>query len=345
MRNENGFGSIICLDKTGKKRRKPWAVRITTGWVDGKQQRKYLGYYTTQKEALVALADYHNKGLNLDISKLTLKDVWDMWVERVSKRVVSESVMNSHMMAYKRLGAFLNKPIKEIKTIHLQEWMDGIDLKPGTKTKVKSTLGQLFEYAAQNDIVSKNYAKFIEINEKVEKTGSMFTEDEISKLWEIYNTEKDSNARILLMLIYNGVRIGELLDITRDDINFEEMYMTGGSKTEAGKNRVIPIHKKLLPLYYESLGENKHLITDGKKGKKATYDMMYVRINKLFKRLGFDHTIHDTRRTTISLLHTANVPMETIKIIVGHSGDNVTEKVYLFKQPSELVNAINMIEI
>jgi hypothetical protein len=43
MRNENGFGSIVCLDKSGKKRRKPWAVRITTGWKDGKQQRKYGG--------------------------------------------------------------------------------------------------------------------------------------------------------------------------------------------------------------------------------------------------------------------------------------------------------------
>ena len=37
MRNENGFGSIVCLDKSGKKRRKPWAVRITTGWKNGKQ--------------------------------------------------------------------------------------------------------------------------------------------------------------------------------------------------------------------------------------------------------------------------------------------------------------------
>lgn len=48
MKNQNGIGSIVCLDKTGKKRRKPFAVRITTGWKDGKQVRKYLGYYKTQ---------------------------------------------------------------------------------------------------------------------------------------------------------------------------------------------------------------------------------------------------------------------------------------------------------
>ena len=48
MKNQNGIGSIVCLDKTGKKRRKSFAVRITTGWKDGKQVRKYLGYYKAQ---------------------------------------------------------------------------------------------------------------------------------------------------------------------------------------------------------------------------------------------------------------------------------------------------------
>jgi hypothetical protein len=44
-------------------------------------------------------------------------------------------------------------------------------------------------------------------------------------------------------------------------------------------------------------------------------------------------------------MHRANIPMETIRIIVGHSGKGVTEQVYLFKQPKELVEAINTIEI
>ena len=89
MRNENGFGSIICLDKTGKKRRKPWAVRITTGWKDGKQVRKYLGYYETQADALIALAEYHKTGVNLDLNNLTLNEVFDKWMERVMKKGLS----------------------------------------------------------------------------------------------------------------------------------------------------------------------------------------------------------------------------------------------------------------
>lgn len=344
MRNENGFGSIICLDKTGKKRRKPWAVRITTGWVNGKQQRKYLGYYATQKDALVALADYHNSGANLETTKMTLEDVWVRWFDRLEKKETSKSIMNNHRMVYNRLQPFLNKQFNTIKTTHLQEWMDGIELKPSTKQKLRSTMVQLFDFAIKNDIVTKNYAKFIEIDEKVEAVGSIFTTSEVDKLWELYRTKKDIDARLLLMLIYSGMRINEILAVERDNINFEEQYLIGGSKTNAGKDRVIPIHDELLPLFKESIGDGKYLVTNNR-GGKMSYSSAHQRCHKFFTTHGFNHTIHDTRRTTISLLHTANVPMATIKIIVGHSGDSVTEKVYLFKEPNELVQAINMIKI
>ena len=50
MRLPNGYGSIY---KIGGKRRKPFAVRITTGWEDnGKQIIKYLGTFRTRAEAL-----------------------------------------------------------------------------------------------------------------------------------------------------------------------------------------------------------------------------------------------------------------------------------------------------
>jgi hypothetical protein len=51
FRHENGFGSIV---KLSGNRRKPFAVRITTGWKDGKQIRKYLGYYKSEAEAAIA---------------------------------------------------------------------------------------------------------------------------------------------------------------------------------------------------------------------------------------------------------------------------------------------------
>ena len=341
MRNENGFGSIVCLDKTGKKRRKPWAVRITTGWKDGKQVRKYLGYYRTRTEALVALADYHKNGVDIDFSKVTLKELFEHWMKEQDKRNIAHSTKQNHNMAYNRLGKLGDMPINKIKAAHLQKWMDNIDLKPGSKGKLKSTLSMLFDYATQNDIVTKNYARFIKIEEKIEKTGSVFTEEEIKVLWK---HSDEYLARITLILIYTGMRIGEMLHMTKDDIYLDEQYMVGGSKTEAGKDRKIPIHTEILPLVKEQLGYNKWLIQNTR-GNAIQYANLSVRFNKYMGDLGMEHRFHDTRKTAISLMHSANIPLETIKIIVGHAGYDVTTKVYLYKNIHELVETINRVKV
>lgn len=52
----------------------------------------------------------------------------------------------------------------------------------------------------------------------------------------------------ILILIYTGMRVGELLDIKVENVHINEKYMVGGSKTEAGKNRVIPFHERIVPL-------------------------------------------------------------------------------------------------
>ncbi len=340
MRNQNGFGSIVCLDKTGKKRRKPWAVRITTGWKDGKQQREYLGYYETQTDALIALADYHKNGVDLDVTKLTLEEVYQQWIKR-KENTISTVALKGHELAHKRFGNLGNKPMKDVKTIHLQKWLDDIKLKPSTKGRIKSTMSQLFDYALNYDIVQKNYAKNLEIPEKVEKTGSIFTDDEIEILWKNVDNE---TIQYLLILIYTGMRIGELLLIRKDSVFLDENYMIGGIKTEAGRDRIIPIHRRIKPLIEKNL-EKGIYITNNPNGGGLGYSAVIKRVQKLLPKLGMKHNIHDTRKTAVSLMHSAGIPMETVRIIVGHSGKGVTEKVYLFKQPHELVEEVNKIEV
>ena len=339
MRNENGFGSIVCLDKSGKKRRKPWAVRITTGWKDGRQVRKYLGYYRTQADALIALAEYHKEGVGLEVSKMTLGEVYDQWIKR-KEQTISISALRTHHMSYARFGALKDMPIRDIKKIHLQKWMDGIDLKPRTKGQMKSTIHQIFEYAMSYDIVVKNYAKDLEITEKAEKTGEVFTEDEIKRLWDNKN---DKIVQYVLILIYTGMRIGELLAMSNDTIYLDKGYMVGGSKTEAGKDRAIPIHDKIKPIIEQNL-TNKYLTSNGR-GNAYCYSGIQRAFTKLMAQLKMKHKIHDTRKTAVSIMHSSGIPMETIRMIVGHSGKGVTEAVYLYKEPRELVNIVNTMEI
>lgn len=338
MRAENGFGSVV---KLSGNRRKPYAARLTLGWKNGKQQRKYIGYYKTKKEAIMALAEYHHHGYNLDSYKLTLGEVYDRWIKRLESKA-SKNVLSSHQMAYSRFGKMEDVPLINLKADQLQDWMDGIDLKPGSKRRIKSTMIQLFKYAIMNDIVHTNYAEHIEITEKTEKVGKVFTDEEIQILW---NNIDNSTVQWIIILLYTGMRIGELLSLTSDTIYLDEHYMVGGSKTEAGKDRIIPLHESIVPLVEKQLGNARPLIRD-EKGRK----MSYQKALKLFKATMveldlYDHNPHDTRKTAVSIMHGANIPMETIRIIVGHSGKGITETVYLHKTPQELVEAINQIKI
>lgn len=341
MRNENGFGSIVCLDKTGKKRRKPWAVRITTGWENGKQQRQYLGYYRTQREALIALSEYHKSGVNIDLAKLTLEEVFDRWYSRIEPKA-SVTVLRGHNMVKLRLGTFGKKQIKEIKVEHIEDWLDSAEVKQSTRRRLKSTLNQVFEYAEQNDIIQKNPVKFVKLEAANEKVGSIFTDEEIQYLWE--HADEDVDYKTLLILIYTGMRIGELLKLRAKDVNLEEQYAIGGSKTEAGKDRVIPIHDKILPIVKERV-EKYGFLAPSAKGKPTPYITFNHRLSRLMDALGWEHKSHDARKTAISLMHRYEIPIEVIRMIVGHSGKGVTEKVYLYKSEQELVDYINRIQI
>lgn len=338
MRHQNGFGSIV---KLGGKRRKPYAVRITVGWEDGKQIRKYLGFYKTEPEALLALAEYHKNGYDIDLSKATLEDVYKRWIERIEPKV-AKNVLISHNMAYTRFGKLSNLSLAKIKADQLQDWMDNIDdLSPGSKKRIKSTMIQIWKYAMKNDIVDNNYAEYIEINEKVEKTGKVFTENEIKTLLA---NKDDPTARWIIILMYTGMRIGELLAMTSDNIFLDQQYMIGGSKSEAGIDRVIPIHDAIVPLVKKQLGKAKYLMRD-EKGRKLSYAKALEQFKIFMTEHNWEHLPHDTRKTGVSLMHSAGIPMEVIRVIVGHSGKGVTEKVYLYKTPYELVEAVNKIKI
>jgi integrase len=153
-------------------------------------------------------------------------------------------------------------------------------------------------------------------------------------------------VQAILILIYTGLRITELLTMERQNVNINERYMIGGIKTEAGKDRVIPISKKILPFVISFYEENgKYLINKQNKGKSSAYSYHGFRYSiwkPVLKEFNFTHSIHDTRHTAISLMDAAGVNSTALKRIVGHKDADVTG-LYTHKTIQELVNEIDKI--
>lgn len=342
MKNANGTGSII---KLGGNRRRPYALKITTGYtIDGKQSRKIIGYYATKKDALNGLLEY-NQNKNIFISDMTFKNTYDMWsknhFENVSKQTIKtiKNIYNSYVFK------FNNYKIKDIKLIELQSFINVLKdsgLSTGTLKQVKSVLNMVFNYALKNEYINKNMIEFLDIGKhKKVLERKIFTNEEIKILWD---NEGQRDIDVILILIYTGLRVNELLTLENTKINIECRYIRAGSKTEAGKDRLIPISYKILPLITRYIKLNNKYLFQTKTGNFLMYNNYRQNFKKIIKKIGLqEHTIHDTRHTFATLLSNVDANKTSIKNIIGHSDYGITEKIYTHKDIEELKKAIDLL--
>lgn len=338
MKNPNGYGSVF---KLGGNRRKPWCARVTIGWTtDGKQQYKNIGYYEERAEAMIALAQYNNDPYDLDANKITFAEIYEKWSEEKFPKI-SKSNIDGYRVSYNKCKLLHNMKFKQIRKMHMQRVVNENDhLSYQVRVKLKTLFLQLYKFAIENDIVEKNYAQFVETGEittKIERKP--FTEAEIEALWN--NLDKPY-VDTLLVMIYSGLRIGELLDITSDKVDIDKRIIIGGKKTKAGIDRAIPINHKILPIIKSKL-DQKYLVLSTK-GKKLSYKNYNENIFRpLMKELGMNHLPHDCRHTTATLLDNANANPTTVKLILGHKSSDVTQRVYTHKTFEQLVETIDKI--
>lgn len=272
--------------------------------------------------------------------------------EEWSKRkypTVSESNIKGYSAAYRACSILHNRVFKDIKLADLQTVIDTCEKNYPTLKKIKILFNQLYDFALKNDICNKNYSTFVDIVQYKDRNPNKydrnkFEKDEIELIWK---QKDDKYYQIILMLLYNGVRISELLDLKKENVHLDEQYFDVISSKTENSIRKVPIADKVLPFYqnwYTTDPSCEYLLhtEDGKHFKYRNYYDSYF--HPLMEQLGIKRTPHCCRHTCISMLAEAGTDQTIIKKIVGHSGAmTLTEKVYTHFDVKELVNAINKI--
>lgn len=342
MKNQNGSGSVF---KQKGKRRKPWIAVVTLGYTDeGKQIKKSVGTATTKREAQELLLSYlKNPKL---YSKKTFKEIKELWWENYKKKIDNPRTINTNIYRMRALEPLDKFYIADLKLFDLQQLFDSMTTSWSFKTACKSILNMIFEYAFKNEFISSNKVKFIEIGKKEKIIDrKIFTQKEIEVLWENLNSETyhGKYTYIVLILIYTGMRIGELINLRNEDIDLENKVLKiKVSKTTAGM-RTIPINPKIYPLIKKHIIAGQEYFVKGDTTLQLSYSTFKPRFIKLMKELGLEHTIHDTRHTFATLLSNANANPTTIIKLIGHSNYSTTENIYTHKDIEELEKAINLI--
>lgn len=348
MRAKNGYGSVV---KLSGKRRRPYEVRVNTR-MDERYYPVYdvLGRYETREAATIALADFNREPYRLSDRNITFSALYELFYHdkyEESGRIYSQSTKDCTQTAYNYCAplhdlTYRDLRVPDFKAVLAQNNKKGKPLSHAMQEHIKNLFSQMDRFALQNDIIKKGYSTFANITvAEDDKPGVPFTPEEIQVLW---NNTAFPWVDSILIYIYSGWRISELLLMPPENIDLIEGTFRGGLKTESSKNRIVPIHSKIHRFVEHRLAMNNGILfaVNGRPISASTYIKLF---KSTLASVGIHtyHTPHDCRHTFISLLDSAGANQVCIDRLVGHASKSITTRTYTHKTIAELREAIEMI--
>ncbi len=333
MKLPNNYGSI---SKLSGKRRRPYVVRKSK---EGGGSA-IIGYAASREEGLAMLAAYNANPWDIDKAKITLQELFDLWKEKKAPKL-GKSNRASLMSVFNYCTPLAGIPFRQIKAYQMQETIDTCGKSPSTQGAIKNLWGHLDRFSLELDISSSRYSELL-TSEPIPETSRLpFTNEEIARLWD---HQSEPWVDTVLIFIYSGWRISELLALTPEDIDLEAGTMKGGTKTKAGKGRIVPIHSKIRGFIETRLANNPpRLISHKDKPVSTTvYRALWA---SLMDNLEMQHTPHECRHTFETLLDAAGGNRRCIDLLMGHVSKDTGNRVYNHKTIDELKATVELIKV
>lgn len=328
-----------------------WASTLSEDGIDVRIEYRQVyifhEYFEKRDEALKYLAMINADNVLKEHKKFidcpTFAKVYEEMMNHMLslKKQLTAGTLESYKYGFINLAKIHNTKISELKAADIQDILN----KNNSMTKshigiIRKVLQKVENYALMQHYITDGYMKYLvfEYTDREEKIHKPFTDDEISLLWNNLNIPY---VDFVLITIYTGLRPSELLNIKTENVHLDERYMIGGMKTDAGRDRTIPISERIYPVIRDLYSDNPTLFTD-----VSSYRMLQVRYKTLMKKLGLDHKPHDGRHTFATLMDRYGANQVCTKMIMGHSlSSNITEGIYTHKELSDLLEAVNLIKV
>lgn len=323
LKRANGTGTVYKLQG---RRRRPWAAS---------KNRTIIGYYETKTAALEALNRLSGRSLD-ERYNMTFTEVFEAWKAEHYKEI-TDAGRASYNRAYDVFAPLHKKKFRDLRAGDFQAVLAPyMGQSHSTLSKHKQLLTQMSAWAMREELITTNFAKFVRLPENVKKEKEIFSDADIEKL------EKDGSeaAKIVLMLIYTGMRIGELFSLPLED--YHGTYVVGGEKTAAGRNRVIPIRPEGRGHFaYFATQADGPLLLSGYTGQRVPNNFRKRDYYPLLDRLSIERkTPHATRHTYASRARKDGMPPEILQKILGHADYSTTANIYVHTDVEELVKAV-----
>lgn len=272
----NGEGTIYYSEKLVK-----WVGQYTIGRkTDGRLNRKSV-YGNTRKEVkekmTKALADIQSKTY-IEKNDITLIELAKEIVEdKKDRNEISSNTYKraTYTLRYINNGDIANMPIQKIKARDIKNYLKSVTIYANsTIEKIYQLLGQTFRRAVERDYIIKNPMLFEEVkkpkSDKLDKEVVSLSIEEEKKLLDVLSSQNSPYINIIFLMLFTGMRIGEVLAIKLNDIDDRYIYVSQtmtrdendkhilGNKTKTSNSkRTITINTTIKKILDNSL--NKYL--------------------------------------------------------------------------------------
>ena len=304
--------------------------------------------------------------------QLTFANIYKQWLD-AKKSGIRNSTYSRYMRMYinyirdSEFGAYT---LDEIRLPECETFVNSLyELHLGAENlkQVKSTLSQAMEYAIAHEMegARANFFRSVKINENLcstERTHrtDAWTDAEIIKMgksslkmWS--ESKKYRYSAVYMIMIYTGCRIGEVLALNWDDIDFHKKTLRvtktvnrytdydtkrkileiGKPKT-AGSNRVIMLTDEAIAWLREMQKRNlqtgccqtgRVVETQGEQITKP--DVVNNSMKKFCREIGVQYrSSHTCRRTYATMLLEQGIPTPEVSADLGHKNLSTTQNSY-----------------
>lgn len=340
----NGFGSITC--KADGRRRKPYIVRKTIG-----RKQTAIGYFATYEEAIAFLVEANKNPHIYSPSQITFSEMYHcMAAERFHK--IAKTTQANYRAAYKHCEALYDKRFVDLRISDLQGVIKAMSTKGigyASQKKCRQLLHHIYSYAVKHEFIppSADITRYIEIDKnKIIYPKKPFNVRQLNRVKALITDDNPLSkwAMCVVMSCYAGPRPSEFISILKTDVKLRQrFFVIRESKTEADRNRIVPISRHTLPYfqYWMSL-PGKTLIADTD-GNKLSYHKYRTLFDKVMTVSRCKHTPHECRHTCATWLDNKNANEVSVKKILGHACQGITQGVYTHKGLRELKKAIDLL--
>ena len=205
---------------------------------------------------------------------------------------------------------------------------------------------------------------------------SFFTEEQckliINEATRTYSNGKPVYrlGQSIIVLLFTGLRIGELLALTWEDVDFEDrtidvnknavvtpitndgethytLINQNSTKTQSG-NRIIPMSDPAYDALQEiyKINGNSRYVMSSSNGKQVTPRNINRMFHSILQQTGIAKTadeqcgVHTLRHTFASMLFKNGEEVKTVSELLGHSDTKITENIYIHLIHKQKVKAI-----